>query len=129
MRLNDCHCHFFSRRFFETLARDDPQGRFATAPVEMVCKTLEWEPPGPPTELATTWIAALDHHAVSRAALIASVPGDEGSVAEAVRQAPDRFVGFFMVNPLTDGAVDRVTQALANGLTRSASFRPCIATR
>ena len=50
------------------------------------------------------------------------MPGDEGSVAEAVRQAPDRFVGFFMVNPLTDGAVDRVTQALANGLTTVCLF-------
>jgi uncharacterized protein len=116
MRLNDAHCHFFSRRFFETLARDDPRGRFTEAPVETVCKTLEWDPPGAGSELATRWVAALDHHHVSRAALIASVPGDESSVADAVRHAPDRFVGFFMVNPLAEGAVDRVGQALAGGL-------------
>jgi len=116
MRLNDAHCHFFSRRFFETLARDDPRGRFTDAPVETVCKTLEWDPPGAGNELVTRWVAALDHHRVSRAALIASVPGDESSVADAVRHAPDRFVGFFMVNPLAEGAVDRVGQALAGGL-------------
>ena len=62
MRLNDAHCHFFSRRFFETLARDDRQGRFADSPVEDICATLEWEAPGSPSELAATWISALDHH-------------------------------------------------------------------
>ena len=116
MRLNDAHCHFFSRRFFETLARDDPKGRFTDSPVEAVCATLDWEAPGTASDLATHWIAALDHHGVSRAALIASVPGDEESVADAIRDAPDRFVGFFMVNPLADGAVDRVTRALERGL-------------
>ena len=102
MRLNDAHCHFFSRRFFETLARDDLQGRFTESPVERICTTLEWDAPGSPTELATKWVSTLDHHGVSRAALIASVPGDDVSVVEAVRHAPDRFVGFFMVNPLAD---------------------------
>ena len=116
MRLNDAHCHFFSRRFFETLARDDPQGRFTDSPVEAVCTTLGWEVPGASSDLAAHWIAALDHHGVSRAALIASVPGDEESVVDAIRDAPARFVGFFMVNPLADGAVDRVTRALERGL-------------
>jgi predicted TIM-barrel fold metal-dependent hydrolase len=116
MRLNDAHCHFFSRRFFETLARDDPQGRFTDSPVEAICTTLGWEAPGASSDLAAHWIAALDHHGVSRAALIASVPGDEESVADAIRDAPARFVGFFMVNPLADGAVDRVTRALERGL-------------
>jgi len=122
MRLNDAHCHFFSRRFFETLARDDPRGRFTDAPVETLCKALDWDAPGPNNELTAGWIAALDRHRVSRAALIASVPGDEGSVADAVGRAPDRLVGFFMVNPLADGAVDRVTQGLASGLSTVCLF-------
>jgi uncharacterized protein len=116
MRVNDAHCHFFSRRLFETLARDDPQGRFTDSPVERICATLEWEAPGSPAELAARWVSTLDHHGVSRAALIASVPADEESVADAVRYAPDRFVGFFLLNPLADGAVDRVSRAIANGL-------------
>jgi hypothetical protein len=116
MRLNDAHCHFFSRRFFETLARDDPRGRFTDSPAEAICTTLEWEAPGTPAELASRWTAALDHHGVSRAALIASVPGDEDSVADAIHHSPDRFVGFFMVNPLADGAADRVHRALERGL-------------
>ena len=109
---NDVHCHFFSPRFFETLARDDPHGRFTTDVVGTVCKALEWEPPVSADALAARWIVELDRQQVQRAALIASVPGDEESVATAVALAPDRFVGFFMLNPLADDASSRVTRAL-----------------
>src|SRR4029078_6391698 len=99
MRLNDAHCHFFSRHFFEVLARDDPRGRFQASPVEAVCAALSWgvvqDPPavgadlgwavpGDAPGLASQWLAALDFQKVSRAALIASVPGDEDSVAAAI---------------------------------------------
>jgi predicted TIM-barrel fold metal-dependent hydrolase len=113
LNLNDIHTHFFSRRFFETLARDDEQGRFAADPVGTMCDALAWEVPGEPEALAARWVAELDAQQVSRAVLIASVPGDEGSVAIAVAAAPTRFVGFFMINPLADDAVDRVTRTLA----------------
>jgi predicted TIM-barrel fold metal-dependent hydrolase len=53
---------------------------------------------------------------VTRAALIASVPGDEASVECAVAECPDRFFGFFMVNPLEEGAAERVQVALRCGL-------------
>jgi len=109
---NDAHCHFFSPRFFETLARDDPHGRFPTNPVESICSTLQWEAPVSVEALAGRWLAELDRQQVHRAALIASVPGDEESVAAAVALAPHRFVGFFMLNPLADDAPARVTQAL-----------------
>ena len=52
------------------------------------------------TELGDRWIAELDRHGVARAALIASIPGDAVSVAEAVAHHPHRFVGFFMHNPI-----------------------------
>ena len=74
MRLNDAHCHFFSRRFFEVLARDDPRGRFQPSPVDAMCAELGWDVPGDAEALASSWIAALDFQKVSRAALIASVP-------------------------------------------------------
>ena len=109
---NDVHCHFFSPRFFETLARDDPHGRFATDPATTICQALEWEAPGSAEALAARWVAELDRQQVRRAALIASVPGDEESVATAVSLAPDRFVGFFMLNPVAQDAAARVTRAL-----------------
>ena len=90
--LNDAHCHFFSSRFLELLA---PDGGGA----EAIASRLHWDSPGTPTELGNRWVAELDRHFVTRAALIASIPGDAVSVAEAVAQHPQRFVGLFMHNP------------------------------
>lgn len=111
--INDAHCHFFSQRFIETLAaqrgphrgtRDDSSGHVAAE--------LGWEAPGPPEALADRWVQELDRHRVGRAALIASVPGDEGSVADAVARHPSRFVGFFMVDPTAADAPERARRAL-----------------
>jgi predicted TIM-barrel fold metal-dependent hydrolase len=108
---SDVHCHFFSPRFFETLARDAP-GRFGETPAAAMCATLGWEAPDSVASLTHRWLAELDRHDVDRAVLIASVPGDEASVAEAVAMAPDRLVGFFMLNPLADDAAARVSAGL-----------------
>ena len=106
--LNDCHCHFFSNQFFSTLSRQ--RGRGDT--VEQLCRELQWDDPGTPDALAERWIREMDTHGVGRAALIASVPGDEASVAAAVARHPDRIVGFFMVDPSADDAVSRTRDAL-----------------
>ncbi len=90
--INDIHCHFFSSRFLELLAPD-------TGGAEEIASRLQWDAPGTPTELGDRWIADLDRHGVARASLIASIPGDAVSVAEAVAHHPHRFVGFFMHNP------------------------------
>src|SRR4029453_14822443 len=82
--INDAHCHFFSSRFLELLAPDAGGG-------DALASRLQWDPPGTPTELGDRWIAELDRHGVGRAALIASIPGDAVSVAEAVAHHPDRF--------------------------------------
>ena len=47
-----------------------------------------------------------------RAALIASVPGDEASVAIAIARHPSRLVGFFMLDPSAIDAVERARRAL-----------------
>jgi predicted TIM-barrel fold metal-dependent hydrolase len=107
----DAHVHFFSRRFFSAL------GSQAGKTVEQVAETAGWVlPPEDPAELAQNWAAELDAAGVARAALIASVPGDESSVESAVAARPDRFYGFFMVNPLEEGALERVQIALRCGL-------------
>jgi len=100
--LNDAHVHFFSPKFFETLG-----GQPAT---------LGWDDPVSPEALADRWIVELDRHGVNRAAIIASVPGDESSVATAIARHPSRLVGFFMLDPTTDDAADRVTRAFETGL-------------
>jgi predicted TIM-barrel fold metal-dependent hydrolase len=109
--LLDAHVHFFSRRFFEALGAQ--AGRTAA----QVAMSTGWDlPPEDPAELAQEWAAAMDAHGVARAVLISSVPGDEASVAAAVTARPDRFIGFFMLNPLDDGALDRVQVAFRCGL-------------
>jgi predicted TIM-barrel fold metal-dependent hydrolase len=105
---NDCHCHFFSSRFLELLAPD-------TGGADEIAFRLQWDPPGTPTELGDRWVNELDRHGVTRAALIASVPGDAVSVAEAVAHHPHRFVGFFMHNPMgldSEAALERAFQGL-----------------
>jgi predicted TIM-barrel fold metal-dependent hydrolase len=68
--------------------------------VDDVILSLAWQlPPEDPAELARTWAAELDRHGVARAALIASMPGDEASVLAARAEFPDRFWAFAMVNP------------------------------
>ena len=108
--MNDSHCHFFSEQFFETLGRQRPPGSQQSA-AEVVA-TLGWEPPGTPEALADRWVDALDRAGVARTALIASVPGDEASVARAVARHPSRIVGFFMLDPTAPDARVRAAHAL-----------------
>jgi hypothetical protein len=107
--LNDAHCHFFSDQFFTTLGRQRPHN---PQPAAGVVKELGWDPPGSPDDLAERWAQELDRHGVSRAALMASVPGDESSVARAVERYPSRFVGFFMLDPTAADAPVRTETAL-----------------
>src|SRR5687768_1630969 len=99
MILNDAHCHFFSTEFFAALARQrqqraappPPRGSLEEAMEEDVnrlqamalCDELGWETPGSAFTLADRWVRELDAHGIARAALIASVPSDETSVAAA----------------------------------------------
>ena len=91
----DAHVHFFSHRFFSALAAQKP---------ELTCEEISAKlglnlPPQEPEKLALTWAHELDRNHVERAALIASMPGDEGSVMAAVRAHPFRFFAYAMVNP------------------------------
>jgi predicted TIM-barrel fold metal-dependent hydrolase len=109
--VNDAHCHFFSTPFFAALGRgmNEPGAR---PPEDVALARLGWDAPGSAAELADRWAKELDRAGVRRAALIASVPGDEASVADAVTRHPDRFVGFFMVDPLQPGADAAAATAL-----------------
>jgi predicted TIM-barrel fold metal-dependent hydrolase len=99
----DAHVHFFSRGFFQLLAKQK-EG----LSLEQIGATLGWEmPPADPQDLARRWAGELDRCQVAGGALIASLPGDESSVEAAVLTSPDRFHGYFMVNPLAPGAAVR----------------------
>jgi uncharacterized protein len=121
--LDDVHCHFISTTFLEALGREK-YGRPVDA--ASIAAGLGWETPPEPTALADRWIAEMDRQHVSRAALIASVPGDEESVAAAVEKYPTRFVGFFMLNPSAANALERADRAFADLGFRCACLFPAM---
>lgn len=109
LRVADAHVHFFSWNFFHLLT----DGKNPTE----VCAHLGWTaPPEQPELLASTWVDEMDQRGVERCAMIASLPGEEPSVAAAVAAFPERFWGWFFLNPTREDALDRVEQGLAAGL-------------
>ena len=108
--MNDAHCHFFSEQFFATLGRQ--RSPLAPESAADIVATLKWDLPGSPEDLADRWVDALDRGGVRRSSLIASVPGDEESVARAIARHPSRFVGFFMLDPTAPDAAARTENAL-----------------
>jgi predicted TIM-barrel fold metal-dependent hydrolase len=103
--INDAHIHFFSPSFFAGLGADRER-----------ITALGWDFPDSTDTLAARWVAELDRHGVGKAALIASLPGDADAVALAVAHNPDRFVGFFMLDPTRNDAIDHAQRALDEGL-------------
>jgi predicted TIM-barrel fold metal-dependent hydrolase len=117
--INDSHCHFFSSSFLEKLA---PTGGGAAA----LAERLAWDAPGSVAQLADRWVEELDRNEIARAALIASIPGDEGSVAAAVNRHPSRFVGFFMFNPLAPDADATLARAFGEHRLRTVCLFPAM---
>ena len=112
--LNDIHCHFFSTKFYASLGG------------EKAITALGWDAPGTSDALADRWVAELDRAGVSRATLIASIPGDAASVGAAVRRHRDRFVGFFMLDPTKAGAPDEAAAAIDNDGLRGICLYPAM---
>jgi uncharacterized protein len=123
MTIADCHVHFFSPGFFRTLGHEVAADGDAA---DSLPKRLGWDPPGDDGVLADRWIAELDRHNVARAMLIASLPGDEASVAAANRRHPSRLVGAFMVNAAAPDAVARTRRAFSELGLRTACLFPAM---
>ena len=121
MPVADAHVHFFSRPFYAALAAQKQTS------VANVMEILGWpEPPEHPEALAQNWVRELDRRGVAHAALIASIPGDEGSVIAAVKRFPQRFHGYMMVDPCAEDAAARVLAALGTGCIHGLCFFPAM---
>jgi uncharacterized protein len=111
----DAHAHFFSHRFFGALAKELPEVPSEADLFPTLQQRLPWEfPDADPARLGERWVAEMDRHGITRMVLIASVPGDEDSVAEAARAFPDRIIPYFMLNPTAEDAAARVQRAFAD---------------
>jgi len=107
IEVRDAHAHFFGLSFFKALARQK-----AVSDTAAMVAALSWDmPPDRNEDLAERWAGELDRHGVARSVLMASVPGDEAAVGDAVRAFPHRFHGYFMLNPFADGALQRARTA------------------
>ena len=130
VEVSDAHVHFFSHGFFTALASQKASqtpGGIGTETPEGIAAALGWQaPPADPAALGGIWVQELNRRGVRRAALIASVPGDEQSVAAAVQAYPERFYGYFMVDPTAHGAPERVRAALAGGRLRGICLFPAM---
>jgi uncharacterized protein len=117
----DAHVHFFSHRFFASLAEQKGVA------VDQLAPLLNWQLPAEdPLQLADAWAHELDRHGVAKASLIASVPGDGESVIAAVGRHPERFHGYMMVNPTAPAAGAQVGAALASGRVQALCFFPAM---
>jgi predicted TIM-barrel fold metal-dependent hydrolase len=96
--VSDAHVHFFSQKFFLTLAGQSHD-------IPALQSKLGWHlPPTEPESLAEVWATELNRCGVERCAIIASTPNDEASVLAATNAYPNRFYPFAMVNPLAEFA-------------------------
>ena len=121
LALADAHVHFFSHRFFASLA--EQKGVL----VDQLAPILNWQLPAEdPGQLADAWVHELDKYGVAKTSLIASVPGDADSVIAAVGRHPDRFYGYMMVNPTAPASLEQVKAALASGHMHALCFFPAM---
>lgn len=117
----DAHVHFFSHAFFASLAEQKGLAVQGLAPL------LKWQlPPEDPRQLADQWVHELDRKGISKAAVIASVPGDGEAVMAAVRAHPERFYGYVMVNPTAPDAMSQAEALLASGHVHAFCFFPAM---
>jgi predicted TIM-barrel fold metal-dependent hydrolase len=118
--VSDAHIHFFSSQFFATLAEQKK------VTIDSIQTSLGWQLAASPEQLAETWVQELDRHGVDKAAIIASVPGDQNSVIAAVQRFPQRFYGYMMLNPMAPDVIQQVQQALSSGSIRALCFFPAM---
>ncbi|MHC4547455.1 MAG: amidohydrolase family protein [Planctomycetota bacterium] len=109
MRIVDFHLHFFSRPFFETLARQTPQAGSVKKKLARLAQEAGIEIPDGDNEAHTRrWVAELDAHGVGHAVAFASLPEEVPAVHDALRTADGRLSGCALVNPLTPQCAEDV---------------------
>ena len=112
LEIFDAHTHFFSRQFFSTLINQSPKLSQEINPLTSVAAMTGWTmPEANPAEFAAQWKQELDQSHVATALMLASVPGDEESIAAAVNAFPERIIGGFMFDPTKPEVERRVRRA------------------
>lgn len=112
VELWDGHAHFFSRRFFEVLGGQSPLLSGVEEKVGRIGELTGFRmPSADPVELGAEWVEEMQRYGVAGMLLISSVPGDETSIAAAVRRWPDRIAGGFFFDPTQPDVEARARRA------------------
>lgn len=112
MEVVDAHIHFISHNYLRLLTQLRHSYQDVDVFISEQAKRFHFEPPPlDPVRLADRWVIEMDRHGVSRAAVVAMMPGDEISVSSALRIYPDRFIGVATVNPYLAVAEELVEHA------------------
>ena len=120
-KIFDAHVHFYSNSYFKLLVRQKLRRADISTELKNIAAKGHLEIPGEdPAGLAKRWIELIDKWKIERLVLMASIPGDEDGVVKAVTAYPDRFTGFFTVEPnsnlLMENAEKRLLQDKFRGI-------------
>lgn len=112
----DSHSHFFSLPFFEGLIKQKETATDIAGELERIGKLSGVEIPDKNLEKHTyKWLSEMKKHNVEKMITFASLPEEAEAVAEAVRLAPGKLIGYTLVNPAADNAVSFIQKSAEMG--------------
>ncbi len=126
-KIFDAHLHFYSNTYFKYLIRQKINRTDINTELRNMAAKGHIEIPGDdPIQLAKRWIDMLDKWKLERAMLIASIPGDEDSVAKAINEYPQRFTGIFVIDPNSHLLMSTVTKRIKEDGFRGVMMYPSL---
>jgi predicted TIM-barrel fold metal-dependent hydrolase len=125
--LIDFHSHFFSRRFFETLAEASPLLGSPQERLEVVVRDTGIQLPADDVqEHVDLWRSEMKRFGVSHMVSFASVPQEAPVLVEAARLSEGMLSPFLIVDPSMPEAAQKLDAALAKDGFRGALFFPAM---
>jgi len=113
MSIQDAHTHFFSRPFFDALARLSPRKEPPDELLAQVAAKSGLAVPAPDIDAHTDrWLAEMDKHGVERMVSFASLPAEATAVGLAAARSRGRLLAYTLVDPRAADAPAFVERAL-----------------
>ncbi len=126
-KIFDSHVHFYSNSFFKFLVKQKPNRADMSTELKNIAARGHIEIPGEdPVQLAKRWVEIIDKWKIERLSLIGSLPGDEDSVVQAVQAFPNRFTGFFTVDPNSNMLLENAEKRLKRDKLRGFFLYPSL---
>lgn len=126
-KIFDAHVHFYSNSYFKFLIRQKLRRADINTELKNIAAKGHIEIPGDdPVQLAKRWVEIIDKWKIERLVLMSSIPGDEDALAKAVQAYPDRFTGFFTVDPNSNLLMENAEKRLMKDKLRGIVLYPSL---